>query len=124
LIEGPPWRCAKCLQEGRKTNLEAFFFPDRAMWWCTAVHAEMRATLAAGDRARGATLYSTTFPCTPCAELIAHAGVASVVYTEAYPDVSSRGRLAIAGIRLVQFEGVRSSAIERLFPSYSFLPPG
>src|SRR5262249_43815624 len=27
---GPPWRCVNCYEEGRKTNLEIFYFPDRA----------------------------------------------------------------------------------------------
>ena len=114
--DGPPWRCVKCYEEGRKTNLETFYFPDRAMTWCTAVHAEVRAILAAGDRARGSTLYSTTFPCMQCAEKIAEAGVSKVIYTEAYPDPYSSQRLDFAHVDVEQFEGVRSSAVERLFP--------
>lgn len=114
--EGPPWRCIRCHEEGRKTNLEIFYFPDRAMTWCTAVHAEARAILAAGDRARGSTLYTTTFPCMQCAEKIAEAGVSEVIYTEAYPDQYSAQRLALASVKVQQFEGVRSSAVEQLFP--------
>jgi deoxycytidylate deaminase len=120
-IEGPPWRCATCYAEGRRTNLEIFYFPDRAMNWCTAIHAEVRAIFAAGDRARGAALYTTTFPCMQCADKIAHAGITEVVYTEAYPDPYGSERLQMAGITIRQFEGVRSSAIERLFPN-SWLP--
>ncbi|MGH9199371.1 MAG: AAA family ATPase, partial [Acidimicrobiia bacterium] len=30
-IEGPPWRCPSCAKKGVKTNLETYFFPDRAM---------------------------------------------------------------------------------------------
>jgi deoxycytidylate deaminase len=116
-IEGPPWRCPRCDQDGRKTNLELYYFPDRAMTWCTAVHAEVRAILAAGDRARNSTLYTTTFPCMQCAEKIAEAGVIGVVYTEAYPDRYGSDRLDIAGIDVRQFEGVRSSAVDRLFPN-------
>jgi deoxycytidylate deaminase len=114
---GPPWRCERCLAERRKTDLEAFYVPDRAMSWCTAVHAEVRAILAAGDRARGATLYTTTFPCMQCAEKIIQAGVVAVYYTEAYPDRHGAERLGIAGIPVTQFEGVRSSAVERIFPN-------
>jgi diaminohydroxyphosphoribosylaminopyrimidine deaminase/5-amino-6-(5-phosphoribosylamino)uracil reductase len=53
-------------------------------------HAEVLALRAAGDRARGATAYVTLSPCTttgrtgPCAEALAEAGVARVVY--AVPD--------------------------------------
>lgn len=52
------------------------------------VHAEMEAILAAGRSgvgARGATLYSTTFPCHNCAKHIIGAGIARVVYVEPYP---------------------------------------
>lgn len=114
--DGPPWRCESCYSSGRKTNLETFFFPDRAMSWCTAVHAEVRAILAAGEKARGSTLYTTTFPCMQCAEKIVQSGIAGIVYTEAYPDPHSAGRLQKGGVSIAQFEGVRS-AVERLFPN-------
>jgi deoxycytidylate deaminase/dephospho-CoA kinase len=115
--EGPPWRCEVCARRGEKTNLEEFFFPDRAMTWCTAVHAEIWAVLAAGKRSRGGHLYTTTFPCFQCAEKLAQAGIKRVCYTEAYPDVKSRARLEIAGITVEQFEGVRSASFERIFSS-------
>jgi deoxycytidylate deaminase/dephospho-CoA kinase len=115
---GPPWRCQNCYGAGRKTNLEIYFFPDRAMSWCTAVHAEVRAILAAGDRARGSVLYTTTFPCMQCAEKLTEAGVTRVVYTEAYPDPYGMERLTMANIDIQQFEGVRSAgAIDRIFPN-------
>lgn len=114
---GPPWRCQACYSEGRRTDLEAFYFPDRAMNWCTAVHAEVRAILAAGDKARGSTLYTTTFPCMQCAEQLTQADISKVVYTEAYPDPYGSDRLNLAQIPVLQFEGVRSSAVERLFPN-------
>jgi dCMP deaminase len=82
------------------------------------VHAEARTILAAGDRARGSVLYTTTFPCMQCAEKITEAGVIRVVYTEAYPDPYGVERLAIANIDIQQFEGVRSAAaIDRIFPN-------
>jgi deoxycytidylate deaminase len=115
-ISGPPWRCAACETAGRKTNLEAVFFPDRAMSWCTAIHAEDRAIRAAAGRPlKGSTLYTTTFPCFQCAEKIIQAGIPEVVFTEVYPDVRADGRLELAGVECRWFEGVRSSAFERLF---------
>ena len=113
---GPPWRCEACAKGGRKTNLESFFFPDRAMSWCTAVHAEVSAILAAAERARNGTLYTTTFPCFQCAEKITQVGIKSVYYSEAYPDPHSGKRLELSGVDLRQFEGVRSSSMERFFP--------
>ena len=117
IIKGPPWICPKCLEQGKKTNLESLFFPDRAMNWCTAVHSEIWAILAAGDRVRGTTLYVTSFPCMQCSEKIAQAGVRKVRYTEAYPDPHGMDRLNLAKVEVKRFEGVRSSAFERIFSS-------
>jgi deoxycytidylate deaminase len=113
--EGPPWRCSTCVERGVKSNLEVYFFPDRAMSWCTAVHAEVRALMAAGPAARDTTLYTTTFPCFQCAEKITQAGIKNVWFTEAYPDTLAAERLRIANIAYNQFEGVRSAAFERIF---------
>lgn len=119
LIVGPPWSCPSCLEQGVKTDLEPLFFPDRAMNWCTAVHAEVSALMAAGGRARGSTLYTTTFPCTQCAEYITQVGVREVVFTEPYPDIRSADRFDLAEIDFRQFEGVRSSSFERVFRKQS-----
>ncbi len=62
-------------------------------------HAEVHALAAAGDRARGATLYCTLEPCShtgrtgPCAERILQAGIARVVAAVEDPNplVSGRG---------------------------------
>lgn len=53
-----------------------------------ATHAEMEAIVSAarvGVSVRGATLYSTTFPCHECARLIVTAGIRRVVFVEPYP---------------------------------------
>jgi len=53
-----------------------------------AVHAEMSAILDAarrGQSVKGATLYSTTFPCHNCAKHIVGAGLREVVYIAPYP---------------------------------------
>lgn len=52
------------------------------------VHAEMEALLSCsrnGLSCRGATLYTTTFPCHNCAKHIVAAGINRVVYVEPYP---------------------------------------
>jgi deoxycytidylate deaminase len=108
--KNPPWQCHNC-----NVQLEDFFWPERAMSWCTAVHAEVAAILAAGIRAKGTTLYATTFPCFQCAEKIAQAGVKAVVFTESYPDVKAGYRLELAHISVTRFEGVRSSRFDEIF---------
>jgi deoxycytidylate deaminase len=53
-----------------------------------SVHAEMAALMDAARRGvpvKGATLYSTTFPCHLCARHIVAAGIRRVVYIEPYP---------------------------------------
>ena len=109
-IKVPPWRCQKC-----NAALEEFFWPERAMSLCTAVHAEVAAILTAGRRAQGATLYTTTFPCFQCAEKLTHCGIKFVVYTEPYPDIRAAERLEIAGIKVARFEGVRSGRFDDIF---------
>ena len=73
-----------------------------------SAHAEINALTSAGERARGATIYSTLEPCNhtgrtgPCTEAIISAGVARVVVGITDPDekVSGRGiaRLRESGI--------------------------
>lgn len=106
----PPWTCLAC-----RANLEKPFFPERAMTWCTAIHAEVAAILAAGHRARGTTLYTTTFPCFQCAEKIAQAGISAIVFTEPYSDTQAADRLTLAKIKTARFEGVRSSRFHEIF---------
>lgn len=115
--DGPPWNCAACAAKSPpvKTSLDKLFFPDRAMNWCTAIHAEVWALLAAGTRARGGTLYTTTFPCFQCTEKIIQTGISTVCFTEAYPDAAGEVRFQLAKVTQIQFEGVRSSSFHRIF---------
>jgi diaminohydroxyphosphoribosylaminopyrimidine deaminase/5-amino-6-(5-phosphoribosylamino)uracil reductase len=73
-------------------------------------HAEVVALSAAGERARGATLYVSLEPCShhgttpPCAEAVVEAGVARVVAAvgDPNPKVDGRGfeRLRAAGVEV------------------------
>jgi len=72
-------------------------------------HAEVVALEAAGERARGATLYVTLEPCThhgrtpPCVDRVLEAGVARVVVGSLDPNPKARGgveRLRAAGVEV------------------------
>jgi diaminohydroxyphosphoribosylaminopyrimidine deaminase / 5-amino-6-(5-phosphoribosylamino)uracil reductase len=91
-------------------------------------HAEQEALRAAGERARGGTIYTTLEPCThahrspSCADAIIDAGVArAVVAVEKDPDKRVHGsgiaRLRQAGLRVTV--GVLERDGERLIEFYS-----
>jgi len=69
-------------------------------------HAEVRALEAAGELARGATMYVTLEPCTrhgstpPCADAVIEAGVAKVVVGAADPTQEGTARLREAGVEV------------------------
>lgn len=89
-------------------------------------HAEALALAAAGERARGATLYCTLEPCChygrtpPCAEAIVAAGVARVVYAVTDPDPrcagGGAGLLRAAGVEVGA--GVLAEPIAELYEPY------
>ncbi len=104
-------------------------------------HAEVVALEAAGERARGATLYVTLEPCAhhgrtpPCVEAVVAAGVARVVAAVGDPDPRTNGKgfealqraglaVELAGEELswrarVQNEGFRvRAALDRPFVTY------
>jgi deoxycytidylate deaminase len=84
-----------------------------------AVHAEMEALLFCARNTvytRGATLYTTTFPCHNCAKHIIAAGIRKVIYVEPYPKskafefhndaISSKGDSNSDIVAFVPFVGV------------------
>src|SRR3954451_24776350 len=77
-------------------------------------HAEVNALVAAGDRARGSTLYVTLEPCAswgstpPCAQAVIDAGVAKVVVGTRDPNPNAAGgleQLREAGLETELAEG-------------------
>ena len=73
------------------------------MEYCRATHAEQNAIAQAasqGASTKGATLYSTVFPCILCAKLLINAGVKEIVFIEDEKDELSRGVLEEAGVKI------------------------
>src|SRR3954470_4881617 len=76
-------------------------------------HAEINALSAAGDAARGATLYVSLEPCChhgktpPCTEAIVEAGIARVVVDSDDPSDTASGR----GLVVLRDEGVRVDVV-------------
>jgi deoxycytidylate deaminase len=108
--DSPLWKCPAC-----KQDFEKYFWPERAMTLCTAIHAEVAALFAAGRRSRGATLYTTTFPCFQCTEKIILAGIKCIVFNEPYPDVRAGDRMVLAKIETERFDGIRSRRFDEIF---------
>src|SRR5436190_6217132 len=77
-------------------------------------HAEVHALAAAGDAARGATLYVTLEPCChvgktpPCTEAVLRAGIERVVaaIADPFPQVAGKGAAFLRGARVTVEFGV------------------
>ena len=68
---------------------------------CRAAHADQNAINFAarfGIPIEGATIYSTTYPCSWCAKSIVNAGIQRVVYEADYPDPLAKEILSIIGV--------------------------
>lgn len=92
----------------------------------TGPHAEQVALSAAGDKAAGATLYSTLEPCAhqgqtpPCVSAIVQAGIARVVVAIADPDprVSGKGLEQLTDDGMDVRTGVCATEITRQLSAY------
>ncbi|MDX1500626.1 MAG: bifunctional diaminohydroxyphosphoribosylaminopyrimidine deaminase/5-amino-6-(5-phosphoribosylamino)uracil reductase RibD, partial [Woeseiaceae bacterium] len=89
-------------------------------------HAEVNALAAAGDRARGATVYVTLEPCVhegktpPCVEALREAGVAEVVVAmeDPYPEVRGRGLEALGRAGIAVRTGLMAEAAQALIAGF------
>jgi diaminohydroxyphosphoribosylaminopyrimidine deaminase/5-amino-6-(5-phosphoribosylamino)uracil reductase len=89
-------------------------------------HAEVHALAAAGDAARGATLYVTLEPCChhgktpPCTDAVLHAGIARVVAAmeDPFPKVAGKGATILRAASVAVEIGVCEAEARRLNAPY------
>ena len=73
---------------------------------CRGVHAEQNAVTQAayfGVSVDGATIYTTTYPCSMCAKILINAGIKEIVYSEGYADDLSKELLDEAQIKIREY---------------------
>ena len=73
---------------------------------CRGVHAEQNAVVQAayfGVSVKGATIYTTTYPCSMCAKILINAGIDEIVYSEVYVDDLSKDLLAETNVTVREF---------------------
>ncbi len=114
------YKCSKC-----KTLILDKYLPGRAkrsgrlLDICRALHGEEVAILGLermSESNQGAlVLYTTTFPCNLCANKIVEAGIKRIYYSEPYAEEESKKILEDAGVKVLKFEGVKSTAYFRLY---------
>jgi dCMP deaminase len=70
----------------------------------TAIHSEAAAIAEAarlGVSLEGASIYVTTFPCPPCAKLIAYSGIKKIYYTIGYGILDGESILKDKGVEII-----------------------
>ncbi|AGI47018.1 Deoxycytidylate deaminase [Thermoplasmatales archaeon BRNA1] len=73
---------------------------------CRGVHAEQNAITQAasfGISVDGATIYTTTFPCSLCAKILINAGIREIVYDDGYMDDLAKDLLEESGMKIRYF---------------------
>ncbi|MEM3407451.1 MAG: cytidine/deoxycytidylate deaminase family protein [Nitrososphaerota archaeon] len=74
---------------------------------CRGLHAEQNCIIQAavfGVSTKGATLYTTHFPCSICAKMIINAEISEIVYEEDYEDELAKELLKEANIKLRKYK--------------------
>jgi dCMP deaminase len=74
---------------------------------CRGLHAEANCIIQAavfGVSVKGATLYTTHFPCSICAKMLINAEISEIVYASDYPDELAKKLLSEAKIKTRKFD--------------------
>ncbi len=79
----------------------------------TAFHAEASAIASAaanGINLSSADIYTTTFPCPPCAKLIAYSGIKRLLFKDGYSMLDAQDILRSKGIEIVRVTDLEKNA--------------
>ena len=79
---------------------------------CMCLHAEESAVMEAGRKeCIGATIYTTSFPCSLCAKMIIQGGIKRIVYCYDYNSTLSKEMFALTPIEIVWIPPTHLTAI-------------
>ena len=100
---GAPKGVKNCLELNNCIREQNSIARGERLEFCRATHAEQNAIAQSawqGIATKGATLYTTNFPCILCAKLLINAGVKEIVFLKDEKDELSRGVLEEAGVKI------------------------
>jgi deoxycytidylate deaminase len=103
---------------GQRKELIGFFNDQfKILDYCKSLHAEESAILAIAKNGssalKGATLYTSTYPCNLCANKILEVGIQRIYYLEPYP--MPEAKRILWSIKQSPFEGVTYNGYFRIF---------
>ncbi len=104
---GAPRGLRHCAEVGcirQQTNVESGTRHEL----CRGVHAEQNAVIQAayfGVSIKGASIYTTNFPCVLCTKILVNAGIVEIIYREDYIDPLSRDILNESGVLVRCYQG-------------------
>jgi len=104
---GAPKGVKNCLEIGNCLREQNKLASGERLEYCRAAHAEQNAVAQAayqGVATKGATLYTTHFPCVLCAKFLINAGVREVIFLQDEKDELSKGVLEEAGVKIRKLE--------------------
>ncbi len=100
---GAPKGVEDCLERNYCIRERNNIASGERLEYCRATHAEQNAVAQAasqGVATKGATLYTTNFPCVLCAKLLINAGIREIIFLEEEKDGLSQGILEEAGVKI------------------------
>ena len=106
---GAPAGIKTCVERGECLRQKLGIPSGTRAELCYAVHAEQNAVVQAayfGVSVKGATIYTTTYPCSMCAKILINAGISEIVYDEGYVDDLSKQILSETDVVIREFKSV------------------